>query len=273
MYKIITELMNAAGMPKRRYIFHDAIYPLAKKWKLSYEEQVNIDMMDIFYQGCFYRISSRYRNKIEDLDEYLDKTNHVWTHSDYCNRSGDVYRRFDKVVYIIRDPRDVALSTARFAFTPYMKRYYPTWHPDERTYLESELDSICSKWLRHVTGHLENRDGLYFIFYENLKNDLAGELQRLTDFFDLSIPPEKAEEIVHSVRFQNMRAKNPGHVKRGACYDWQSKLTDDQKIRSLAIAKPALEYLNYPLTDYDKPLPRLPKAVNEPLPASLARQM
>ncbi|NJM16702.1 MAG: sulfotransferase domain-containing protein, partial [Bacteroidales bacterium] len=42
-------------------------------------------------------------------------------------RCYSVFPKFDKIVYIVRDPRDVALSMARFQFTPYMQTYYP--HP------------------------------------------------------------------------------------------------------------------------------------------------
>jgi aryl sulfotransferase len=131
LYKILQQCLQEAGLPRKAFIQNQPVYEIAKDWSLSYEEQTDIDVLDITGHGCFYRISSIFRHPVKDLDRYLSQTTHVWTHSPFCDAFHQVLPRFDKVVYIIRDPRDTALSHARFMLTPYMKTYYPSGFQSE----------------------------------------------------------------------------------------------------------------------------------------------
>ncbi len=120
LYKIIDNIYKQASIEKYSFIKNHPIYDIAKHWELSYPQQVDIDMIDVLYVGTFFRISSVFRRKIADFSQYVNQTSHVWSHSNYCEKSAGVFNHFDKVIYIIRDPRDVLISSANFAFTPYM---------------------------------------------------------------------------------------------------------------------------------------------------------
>ena len=127
LWKIIQSVLTDAGMSTQTFIETQPIHALAKTWELSFTEQADIDVIDIEETGLFYRISSVFRMPLlaVDVDAYLSQASHVWTHSFYCARSDEIFPKFDKVVYIVRDPRDVALSMNRFQFTPYMQTYNP----------------------------------------------------------------------------------------------------------------------------------------------------
>jgi aryl sulfotransferase len=255
LYRILTEIKSAAGIKQESFIKNDPIHPLAKKWDLSYKGQIDIDMIDILNQGCFYKISSRYRNKIMDFKEYIEKTNHVWTHSNYCKTSKEVFNHFDRIIYLVRDPRDVALSTAKFAFTPYMQKYYPTWHNDDKEYLKKEFPNICKTWAQHVVEHLESDANIHYVFYERLLYDFDNELHSLLEHLLIKLSDEQKKELKKKVSLAMMKKANPGYVYKASLYGWKFHLNGWQKLECLQTIKPLLQYLNYPLSNVDDSIP------------------
>jgi aryl sulfotransferase len=272
LYKILSEIKAVAGIKHRSFIKEDPIYPLAKEWDLVSKEQADIDMIDVLYQGCFYRISSRYRNRIENLDQYVKKTNHVWTHSNFCSKSPEVFKHFDKVIYIIRDPRDIAVATAKYAFSPYMKKHFPTWHQDIEEYLEKELPGICKSWTNHVMEYLECGVKIHFLFYERLLFDFDNELNSLLEYLQLDLSTSKTAEIKNHVAFNNLLGSNPEQQKP-KLYGWKNRLSGWQKSRCLDNAKPLLHFLNYPLKVEDENLPCFASDIKPETISMLRKQM
>src|SRR5690606_6747508 len=114
LYQLLQQVLKAAGQSPSSFIRNQPIYQLAQGWDLNYPSQAGIDVLDITDLQCSYRISSIYRMPAEPLQAYVAQTDHVWTHSPICKRSEQVFRLFDKKLYIIRDPRDRALSASRY---------------------------------------------------------------------------------------------------------------------------------------------------------------
>jgi len=224
---------------------------VAKQWELSVDEQADIDVLDITNQGCFYRISSIFRHPVGDLEQYLSQTTHVWTHSPFCSVFSDVLPRFDKIVYIIRDPRDTALSHARFMLTPYMKKYYPNDFESEDEYLEQRLESKLRRWVEHVAPYLAHAEDfdIHIVFYERFLHDFADELKRLLNYLGLSLDAEARRSVQEAVTFQSMKQKDPEHVRKGKSGKWMTQMSDEQKRRSLAVTRPLLTALNYPVDE------------------------
>src|SRR5690625_7507293 len=97
-------------------------------------------MIDITDLQTSYRISSIFRMPIDSMKDYVSKTGHVWTHSPICKTSNEVLRYFDKKIYIIRDPRDRALSTANYHCSPYMLQCIHQPIKDSEGYLSIHVD-------------------------------------------------------------------------------------------------------------------------------------
>jgi aryl sulfotransferase len=249
-------------MEQKSFIQSQPIHELAKMWDLSYKEQADIDVLDIEPHKCFYRISSIFRMPIEDIDNYLDRCTHVWTHSPFCERSFVVLPKFDKVVYIIRDPRDRAISASRFRFTPYMKKYYPHGEPDPDTWLAHRLESTMRHWVQHVGGYLKHKDDLeiHVVFYERLLRSFDTELSELLDYLGIELDDEAISHIKHEVDFTTMKSKNPQHVRKGKSGRWMEVFTEAQKKQAARIAGPMLQLLNYPFGEdqMDSSLPCVP---------------
>lgn len=265
LYKIIQGAIRYAGLQQKSYIQNQPIHNIAKTWDLSYEEQADIDVLDIEPQKCLYRISSVFRMPIDDIDEYIGQCSHVWTHSPFCSRSYDVLSKFDKVVYIIRDPRDGAISASRFRFTPYMQKYFPHGEPDPDTWLAHTLCRRVGSWVKHVGGYLKHKDDLkiHIIFYERMLATFDAELSRLLEYLGIELDRQAIEAIKHDVDFTTMKNENPDHVREGKSNKWVQVLTKVQKRQAARIAGPMLTILNYPVNEAQAAaiLPQVPEQV------------
>jgi aryl sulfotransferase len=262
VYSILKQCLQQAGLPHTSFIQQQPIHGIAQSWDLSYEEQADIDVLDITNSGCFYCISSIFRHPVTDLDAYLQDTTHVWTHSRFCDACREVFSKFDKVVHIIRDPRDAALSHARFMLTPYMKTYYPNDIESKQEYLETRLESKLRRWVEHVAPYLARADELdmHVVFYERFLLNFASELDRLLEYLDLSLDTEDRRAVEEAVTFQSMKEKDPEHVQKGKAAKWRDQMSDEQKQRSRKITGPLLEKLDYPLRNTtDDICPSVPK--------------
>ncbi|XP_045491067.1 sulfotransferase 1A1-like [Colias croceus] len=109
-----------------------------------------------------------------------------------------------KVVYLIRDPRDVMvsyynISKLRFlkpgvefsVFWSLLRRGLVSWSP-----IFAHLKEAWEK--RHHPNML-------FIFYEDLSKDLAGCLKRMAKFYGKSYSEEQIEELCEHLKFENFK--------------------------------------------------------------------
>lgn len=262
-WKILQETLDKAGLPNETFVRSHAIHAVAKTWDLSHDEQANIDMFDITPQGCFWRISSVVRRLVEDVGNYVAKTNHVWTHSRWCERTDEVLSHFDRVVYVVRDPRDRLLSAARFAFTPYMKTYWPQDQPDSDSFIQNRFVEHLEEWRWHVYDYLRRRAeyDIHFVFYERLLHDFGNEFGGLIDYLGVDLDARARDDIEQCVAFRTMRGEHPGHVKKGEAGCWYFKFDRRQQDRAIELCGGMLELLGYPR---DRPptednLPSLPE--------------
>ena len=249
LYSILQEVVARAGIGQRSFIENQPIYELAQDWDLPTSEHAGIDALRIEPNGCFYQIWPIFRWPIEDMDNYVCQCSHTWSHSAFCEGALEVLSKFDKVVYILRDPRDVALSQSRFIFTPFIMKHCPHSYGEPSEHLDSRLDALIRDWVEHVGGYLKRRDSLdiHFVFYERLLHTFESELTALLTYLEVGIDEECAiEGIQRAVSFKSMRRENPDHVRKGRSGEWAKVLTDRQKQRAAKIGGSMLEILNYP---------------------------
>ena len=271
LYRIIKEARALAGVETRSWITDQPIFETAKDWKVANREQIGIDTVDITESDIFYRISTYHRERIDNIDGYLADGNHVWTHSLWKPTQGEFYRKFDKIVYVVRDPRDTSLSKANFAFTDYIqsRNRHDERSPEE--YLENRLAGSTITWVRHVARHLQHQQefNIHFVFFERLLDDTDNELRRLLDYLELGLDDAKFAELKSTIAFSSMKERDPEHVSSGQSGKWRTKFTDSQKSLVVRLAGPLLDKLEYPLNEDDQRLPKLPTT---PITAEFANE-
>ena len=252
LYQIIHNILEKANLEEKSFIKHQPIYQLAQTWDMSIREQANINFLDITETALFYRVGNIFRYPIDNIDEYIHQCTYVWTHSQFSSKCREVFPKFDKLIYIIRDPRDVAISWSNFVFSPYMKRYYPFLTANEinpQNYLNHHLTDIISDWINHVGEYLKYRHefGIHIIFYERLACNLDEELKILLNYLELKIKPTDIEKIKNKVDFNTMKRENPNHLRKGNKGQWVEIFSEQQNRQVLKLAKPLLQVLNYPI--------------------------
>lgn len=252
--RILREIVRVAGWEHRSWVQRQSIHPEARTWKLSYEGQADMDFMRILPDGCWWRISDVHRERIMDVEEYVRSCTIVWSHEPIIPRSLEVLPLFDRIVYLIRDPRDVAVSLSRFVFTPHVRRNWPPhYERDPESFLKHALDGEIRDWVVHVGGWLGIRERIPFhvVFYERLLNDFAGELQGLLDYLDVPLSEDAIASIGRAVSFASMHGVDPDHVRKGRSGQWVDVLTTAQQDHVVEVAGGLLELLGYPMSAVD----------------------
>jgi len=266
LYNIIQEILNKSNSENNSFIKNQKIYSIIKDFNLTVEDQAGIDVIDIENNSkCFYRISSIFRMPIENMEKYLNDGTHFWTHSKFRNSSASTYKKFDKIIYIIRDPRDALISMARFMFTPYMLKYYPTSYDNEEKYIRSELSKHFKYWINHVFSYLylrESSNNIKFVFFERLVRNTKDEIVEIANFLEMDLNDSLIDEIVNNVSFSKLKSKNPNHIQKGDIYGW-IELLDSQELNFINNKyKQVIKAFNYPLNlENNKELPILPEGI------------
>ena len=113
-----------------------------------------------------------------------------------------------KVVYVARNPKDVAVSL-------YHQYLYVPGHGFIGTferfmeYFEDGLYMYGSYW-QHIFSGWKNRDheNLKFVWFEDMKRDTKAVIEDLCDFFHHPLTEDLKDVLTEHVQFENMK-KNP----------------------------------------------------------------
>uniref|UniRef100_A0A2I3GAN7 Sulfotransferase n=1 Tax=Nomascus leucogenys TaxID=61853 RepID=A0A2I3GAN7_NOMLE len=119
-----------------------------------------------------------------------------------------------KVVYVARNPKDVAVSYYHFYR---MAKVHPdpgTWDSFLENFMAGE---VCyGSWYQHVQEwwELSRTHPVLYLFYEDMKEELSAaqnpkrEIQKILEFVGRSLPEETVDLMVQHTSFKEMK-KNP----------------------------------------------------------------
>lgn len=239
-------LFTAAG-EKRSFVQRHPIQAQRGAWPDFSIEQFDIDQILVQDDGVHWQIEMQHVELVDDLAAYLAACSHVWTHSFLCERSWEVYPRFPRVCYIVRDPRDALVSMAHFVQTPFMRRYHPHRARTAAEYVALELESFLGDWCRHAGDHWRARRALdvEILRYEDMVADLGATLRRLADWVALPLDDAALERIAAELDVGAMRARNPQHVRSGKAGGFAELLTEAQQARALELCAPTMRLFGY----------------------------
>lgn len=248
LYQIIRHILSQTGHTTASFIQKQPIYELARTWDLNYPSQASIDVLDVTDLQYSYRISSIFRMPVEDINAYIAQADHIWTHSPICKRSPELLGLVGKKVYIVRDPRDRAISAAKYYTSDYMLKYYPQEERDARRFLEKNFEQLMLEWVWHVYDHLRlsRPHNIHIAFYEGFLLDFQGELARLLSYLGVAMDGAQRKALQEAMSFATLKSKNPKHLKKGQSGYWMDQLTEEQINKADMIAGPLIRYLNYP---------------------------
>lgn len=261
---ILRKTLERSGEEISHYIKTRPEYQRLRQEKLSFQEQAETDMLDIEDNGVFFRVSSLLKEPVPDLKEYSEKATLAWTHSTWCKKTAEVFAFFDRKVCIVRDPRDTALSAAKFAFTPYMQKHYPSPYDSIEEFFSAEYERLLEQWVWFYGNYLLHSAelDLHFIFYENLLKSFPKEYDSLLKYLKFELHDEEKKSVANEVDFSSMKQENPWHLNKGKSRKWIEQLTIDKIEKASIKAGPLMRIFGYPLTpgEGDK-LPSMPQDI------------
>uniref|UniRef100_G1SDB0 Sulfotransferase n=1 Tax=Oryctolagus cuniculus TaxID=9986 RepID=G1SDB0_RABIT len=150
-----------------------------------------------------------------------------------------------KVIYLMRNPRDVLVSG--YYFWNYVKFVENTKSLQE--YFELFLDGnvVFGSWFDHVHGWLSLRDQKNFLLlsYEELKQDTRSTIEKICHFLGEKLEPEEINLVLKNSSFQAMKENkmsnysllsevdliHEGHgsfMRKGISGDWKNHFTVTQ---------------------------------------------
>ncbi len=173
--------------------------------------------------------------------------------------------RYKKVIYIVRDPRDVAVSYYHFA-RKYKK--IEDGYPLERyiaRFIAGEVDDYGS-WKENVASWLAARQGtdsFLLLRYEDMLENTAGELVKVASFLGIERSPEqvaRAVELSSADRMRDLEQKQAGiwvntkktrkdipFVRAASSGGWRSSLPENLVAAMESAWGPWMESLGYEL--------------------------
>lgn len=145
-----------------------------------------------------------------------------------------------KVVYVARNPKDVAIST--YFHDQSKAGYEGTW--EEHLQLFMNGDVAFGSYLDHVLPwwQASQRDrNILFLKYEDMKNDHAGNVARIASFLEIQTDADLIDKVVTMSSFQSMKSgqntnfdwipqkeDKPKHFRKGDVGDWRNYFSVEQ---------------------------------------------
>jgi sulfotransferase len=145
-----------------------------------------------------------------------------------------------KYIYVARNPKDVAIST--YFHDQSKAGYEGTWEEHFQLFLQGEVgfgsyfDHVLPWW--HAS---QNDKKILFLKYEDMKNDLAGNISRIASFLDIQADSQLIDKVVALSSFQSMtsnqntnfewipqKADKPKHFRKGDIGDWRNHFSAEQ---------------------------------------------
>lgn len=150
---------------------------------------------------------------------------------------------YKKVIYVVRDPRDVAVSY--YFHQKKFRRIDNSVSISEFTnkFLEGNIDPFGS-WAENVGSWIGAREfdkNFLLVRYEDLIADTVNEISRISDFMNLQNNCKSIIDAIEASTLDKMKSiekttgnkskalrksdKNMPFVRKGKCYDWKNHLS------------------------------------------------
>ncbi|HYP04706.1 MAG TPA: sulfotransferase domain-containing protein [Bryobacteraceae bacterium] len=166
-------------------------------------------------------------------------------------------------IYIVRDPRDVAVSLAHFSGVDIDRAIDSLNSTDsclgQHTRRQgTQLRQQLLGWTGHVQSWLDQTDiPVHLIRFEDLKSDTTGEFRRALDFLGEQASGDQVIAAVEHSDIRELRAQEQRSgfrerwlpsvtfFRRGEAGSWRDELSPEQSMRIVEANAPMMQRLGY----------------------------
>ncbi|KAM9290595.1 sulfotransferase 6B1-like [Gastrophryne carolinensis] len=174
-------------------------------------------------------------NKYEELN-HEPSPRVIASHLAYEDLPKTFFERKTKILFILRNPKDTAVSYYHFMNSHPALPTYRSWEDYFENYVTGNVlfgsyFDFTLGWERHVD------DGnLLVLTFEDMKVDPSTAMKKICDFYGLSLTEEQIQRVQERTSFASMKANNPAadgefakyFYRKGEIGDWKSLFTEEQ---------------------------------------------
>ncbi|XP_004648764.2 3-beta-hydroxysteroid sulfotransferase-like, partial [Octodon degus] len=145
-----------------------------------------------------------------------------------------------KMIYCIRNPRDVVVSAYAFWKKMTIIKTPETFDKFIEHFLQGNV--IYGSWFEHVRGWLSmrERENVLVVSYEELKKDIRRTVEKICEFLEKKLKPEEIDSVIKYSSFQFMKGnkmsnysllpssfftENFALIRKGVTGDWKNHFT------------------------------------------------
>ncbi|KAL3272509.1 hypothetical protein HHI36_013985 [Cryptolaemus montrouzieri] len=157
------------------------------------------------------RLAECIKNTLKFLDDDV-KRRTIKTHLPFELLPDDILRKGCKVIYVCRNPKDVAVS--------YFFYEKGSWHlnftGDFEKYWNFFKNGNCTfgPYFQHVKQAYEKKNllNVLLVFYEDLRKDPRAYIRQIADFLNKQLDKKEIDKLENHLGFENFK-KNPAVSK------------------------------------------------------------
>ncbi|XP_040206228.1 amine sulfotransferase-like [Rana temporaria] len=146
-----------------------------------------------------------------------------------------------KVIYLMRNPKDVMNSFYRFEDIAVLSEKSQDFHNFFEKFLDGEV--FAGKWFDHIRGWYTHKDeyNILFLKYEDMIKDLRSVVKQISEFLGIKLDDESMDIVVKKASFEEMK-KDPlanketmpeniidkkcgSFMRKGQVGDWKNVMT------------------------------------------------
>ncbi|XP_005655719.1 sulfotransferase 6B1-like [Sus scrofa] len=185
-------------------------------------------------------------SKLEELKTYSERRV-IPTHLSYDMLPMNIKQKQCKIIYIIRNPKDTAVSLFHYYRDNPNLPSIETWHEFLELFLRGDV--VYGSWFDHILSWEEHKNAknILIIFYEEMKKDPSKNIKKITTFLGLNVSDSEINKIAWKTSFSEMKNNtaeencDPNHTicaltsnrklvfRKGAVGDWINYFTSKQK--------------------------------------------
>uniref|UniRef100_A0A8C5SK03 Sulfotransferase n=1 Tax=Laticauda laticaudata TaxID=8630 RepID=A0A8C5SK03_LATLA len=169
------------------------------------------------------------------LMEKLPSRRIIKTHLNPQKLPKSVFEQKAKILVLLRNPKDTAVSFFHFSKGIRLISDQETWDEYFEAFITGKV--VYGSYFDYIVEWNKYLDdsNIFFITYEEIKENPASSLKKIAKFFDFSVTEEKIESIVKETHFETMKnnAGTFGKVgqilfRKGIVGDWTSVFSESQ---------------------------------------------
>ncbi|KAM8846764.1 sulfotransferase family 2, cytosolic sulfotransferase 3 [Synchiropus picturatus] len=179
------------------------------------------------------------------------------THFHYKMMPPSFFTSKAKVVYVMRNPKDIVVSSFHFHKIAAFLEDPGTFEEFLDKFLDGNV--LFGKWTEHIKSwkHTDLGDRIMFITYEEMIEDLPAAIRKLSKFLGKNLSEDVVQKIAENCSFQSMKDNNMSNLslvpksyinqeetsflRKGIAGDWKNHFNSEQLARFSSVINKEME--------------------------------